>query len=77
MDEVLVALAVGQLHDAEPVTARDQPHGLGVDGDRPVGEFYLCVEVVVMQMDRQLSLLAQASNRFSPAHACLASPVRI
>ena len=69
MDEVLVAVAVGQLDHAKPVPAGDQAHGLGVDGDGTVGEFHLGGKVVVMQMDRQFTLLEQASDRFSPAHA--------
>jgi len=77
MDEMLVALSVRHLHQAKPVATGHQPHGLGVDGDRPIGEFHLGGQVVLMQMDRQFSLLAQALHRFSPAHARLASPVRI
>ena len=37
-DEMLVAAAVGDLDQAQPVAARDQAHRLGVDRDRPVGE---------------------------------------
>ena len=35
---MLVAAAVGDLHQAEPVAAELQAHRLGVDGDRPVAE---------------------------------------
>ena len=37
-DQMLVAVAVGQLDQAQPVAAGDQAHRLGVDGDRAVGE---------------------------------------
>ena len=34
LDEVRVSVARGQLHHAEPVAVRVQPHGLAVDRDR-------------------------------------------
>ncbi len=37
-DEMLVAAAVGQLDQAQPVARRVEPHRLGVDRDRPGGE---------------------------------------
>ena len=51
MDEVLVALAVRQLHQAQPVAPGHQAHRLGVDSDRPVGERHVGGQVFLMQMD--------------------------
>jgi hypothetical protein len=77
VDEMLVALAVGQLHKAQTVAARHQSHGFGIDGDRPIGESDLRGQVILVKVNRQFSLLDQASYRFSPARARLASPVPI
>src|SRR6476469_1720005 len=51
-DEMLVALAVGQLNEAQAVAARDEAHGFGIDGDRPIRESHVCRQVFLMQMDR-------------------------
>ena len=72
---MLVALAVGQLHQAQPVAARQQAHRLGVDGDRPVGELHVGGQVFLVKMDGHSYSFGQASiGRFSPPGACLASP---
>ena len=66
-DEMLVALAVRQLHQAQPVAARHQAHRLGVDGDRPVGELHVGGQVFFVQMDRHSHSSDQALHmRFSP-----------
>ena len=49
---MLVALAVRQLHQAQPVAAGHQAHRLGVDGDRPVGELDVRGQVFLVKMDR-------------------------
>jgi hypothetical protein len=49
---MLVAFAVGQLHEAQAVAARDEAHGFGIDGDRPIRESHVCGQVFLMQMDR-------------------------
>ena len=36
--EVLVALAIADLDDAQPVADGDEAHGFGVDGHRAIGE---------------------------------------
>src|SRR3546814_16908373 len=43
-------LAVADLHDAQAVAGRDQPHGFGVDGDRAGGKDALG-QILFMEMD--------------------------
>ena len=50
-DEMLVALAVGQLHEAQPVAPEIEAHRLGVDGDRAVGELDAGGQVFFVQMN--------------------------
>jgi hypothetical protein len=49
-DEMLVAAAVGDLDDAQPVAIGEKPHRLGVDGDRAGGEHALG-QVFFVEMD--------------------------
>ena len=49
-DQMLVALAVRKLHQAQPVAAGNQPHRLGVDGDRAV-ERHAFGQVFLVEMD--------------------------
>ena len=48
--QVLVPPPVGYLHDAEAVARRDQPHGLGIDGDGPRRE-HAVGQVFLMKMN--------------------------
>ena len=48
---MLVTLPVGQLHQAQPIAAGNQPHRLGVDGNRAVGELHAARQVFLMEMD--------------------------
>src|SRR5205814_212122 len=50
-DEMLVALAVRQLNEAQPVAAGDQAHGFGVDGDWTVGERHAGRQVFLVEMN--------------------------
>src|SRR3546814_17760423 len=43
-------LAVADLHDAQAVAGRDQPHGFGVDGDRAGGKDAMG-QILFMEMD--------------------------
>ena len=49
--EMLVGAAIGQLHDAEPVARGDQPHRLGIDGDRGAGGEQVAGQVFFVEMD--------------------------
>jgi hypothetical protein len=49
-DEMLVAAAVGDLDEAEPVAAGQKAHRLGVDGDRAGGE-HPFGQVLFVEMD--------------------------
>src|SRR5688572_22397285 len=49
-DEMLVAIAVGDLHQAEPVASRLEAHRLGVDGDDAGGEQPLG-QILFVEMD--------------------------
>src|SRR5690606_16613148 len=49
-DEVLVSAAVADLDDAQAIARRDEPHGLGVDGDGARGE-HACGQVFFVEMD--------------------------
>ncbi len=48
-DKVLVALAVADLDDAQPVADRDKTHGFGIDGHGAIGED-ACGEVFFVEM---------------------------
>ena len=74
MDEVLVALAVGQLDEAQPVAAGDEAHGFGVDGDRPVGERDLGGQVLLVQVNGHSISIPEVPKRFSPPRAPVATP---
>jgi hypothetical protein len=45
-----MAVAGGKLHEAEPVTARVKPHGLGIDGDHRA-EIHPLRQIMAMEMD--------------------------
>ena len=47
--EMLVALAVADLDDAQPVADRDETHGFGIDGHGAIGED-ACGEVFFVEM---------------------------
>ena len=59
---MLVALAVGQLHEAQPVAAGHQAHGLGIDGDRAVGELDVRGQVFLVEMDGHSYSSSKAST---------------
>ena len=47
--EMFVALAVADLHDAQPVADGHETHGFGIDGHRAIGED-ACGEVFFVEM---------------------------
>jgi hypothetical protein len=59
-DEMLVALAVRQLHQAQPVAAGVEAHRLGIDRDRPVGEPDVSGQVFLVQMNGHSSSSGEA-----------------
>src|SRR4051794_19426877 len=73
---MLVALAVGQLDQAQPVAAGHQAHGFGVHGERAVGECDIAGQVFFVEMDRHCCSVFCASMCFSPASVGSASPQR-
>ena len=85
-DEMLVAAAVGELDQAQPVAARDQPHRLGIDRDRHVGREQVGRgKVFFVKIDRHdgLALCGRRAERAltagdffpsRPVGAALASP---
>jgi hypothetical protein len=50
-DEMLVALAVGKLHEAQAIAPGKEAHGFGVHGDWALGESHLGGQVVLVQMN--------------------------
>jgi hypothetical protein len=48
------------LHEAQPVAAREQAHGFGVDGNRPIRELYVCGQVFLVKVDSHSCSLKQA-----------------
>ena len=60
---MLVALAVGQLDQAQPVAAREQAHRLGVDRDRSVGKRHSGRQIVFVEMDAHSIVLNRLLGR--------------
>ena len=52
-DEMLVALPVGNLDQAQPVARGDQTHGLGIDRNRAGGE-HASGEIVIVEVDSHM-----------------------
>ena len=50
-DEMLVAAAVGKLDQAQPVAPREQPHRLGIDRDRTVGEAHVRGQILLVEVN--------------------------
>jgi hypothetical protein len=49
---MLIALPVGQLHEAQAVAPWDETHGFGVDRDRAVREAHVPGQIFLVKMDR-------------------------
>ena len=67
---MLVALSVGQLHEAQPVASGHQAHSFSVDRDRTVGESDVRGQVFLVKMDSHCYSCARlwtALVRLSPA----------
>src|SRR3546814_20786909 len=58
---MLVAAAVADLDQAQPVAQRVQPHGLGVDGDRTRGQ-HAFGQVFFVEMDGHQRALGEAAR---------------
>ena len=71
---MLVALAVRQLHEAQPVAAGDQAHGFGIDRDRTVGKDDFGRQVFLVKINSHSYSCTALHDRFSPRAAVHASP---
>ena len=61
-NEMLVALPVRKLDDAQPVAARIEPHRLGIDGDWSIGEADIARQVFLVQMNGHSNSFGQAQG---------------
>src|SRR3954465_1926774 len=63
-DEMLVAAAVRNLHEAQPRAARKEAHRLGIDGDGPGGEDALG-QILFVEMDGHEGEIGRSAARLN------------
>jgi hypothetical protein len=63
---MLIAAAVGDLDEAEPVAAGIEPHGLGIDGDGARGEDALG-QILFVEMDGHEGEIGRSAARLNLA----------